>query len=248
MHFTEFWAIAERDHTIQNPSSSEKLRLLAGYCALRDGLRILDVGCGKAWLLRQWLSRWQIDATGLEVNPWFVAEARAQAQQAGVADRLTLIEGPALDFAAEPAAYDVVLCLGASFALGGFEPALDWMREALKPGGILAIGEPFANELPFPDELRDEWGGGPHDLAGVGEALESHGLALSGLIAASPDDWDRYESPKWRAIYEWAVAHPDHTERAELLRKDAAARRRYLRWERRYLGWAIFVARPRLPL
>lgn len=242
MHFTEFWSIVERDHTIQNPSTPEKLRLLDDYCRVRDGLKVLDVGCGKGWLLREWARRWQIAGTGLEINPWFVAEARRLSAANGLDDRIAFLEGPALDFAPDPAGYDVVLCIGASFALGGFDAALDWMRSALRPGGVLAIGEPFANEVPFPEALRDEWGEFPRDLAATAGALAAHGLELSGLVVASPDDWDRYESPKWSAAREWAAEHADHPGRGELLRQVAADRERYLRWERRFLGWAIFVA------
>src|SRR6218665_1424129 len=53
----DYWAIAEADIEIQNPVTDRKLRLLDDYCDIRDGLRVLDVGCGKAWLLRQWAEK-----------------------------------------------------------------------------------------------------------------------------------------------------------------------------------------------
>lgn len=242
MHGAEFWAIAERDHAIQNPSSPEKLLLLADYCRVRDGMRVLDVGCGKGWLLRAWASRWAIRGVGLEINPAFVAVARAQAEAVGVADRLTLVEGPALAYTPQPGGYDIVTCVGASFALGSFDEAVAWMRRALKPGGALAIGEPFVRETPAAGSASAPY----RDLAGTAAALERQGLALRGLIEAAPDDWDRYLSQQWRAVEEWAAEQPEHPERGAMLRTVAAARERYLRWERRYIGWAIFVAAPRL--
>lgn len=240
MHFTEYWAIVERDHTIQNPSSPEKLALLAEYCRLRDGLRILDVGCGKGWLLRTWASQWAIDGTGLEINPHFVATARSAATTAGLDDRVRFVEGPALDFEPEPHSYDVVMCIGAAFALGDYAAAVPWMRRALRPGGVLAIGEVFANELPFPPEMGDEFA---RDLATTVGVLSDNDLDLTGMIVASLDDWDRYESQHWRAVHEWAAENPDHADRDELLRANVTSREHYLRWQRRYLGWAIFVAR-----
>lgn len=245
MHFTEFWAILERNHVLQNPSSPEKLSLLADYCGVRDGLRILDVGSGKGYLLRSWASLWEISGTGLEINPWFVAAAHEQALAKGVAERVRFLEGPALDFDPDPASYDIVLCIGASFALGGLEPALAWMRRAVKPEGVLAVGEPFLNEWPLPDAVRAGWGEADEfrSLPAVAHAFALHELEIHGLIAATLDDWDRYETPKWRAARVWAEANPDHPDRAELLTAVAEARNNYLQWERRYLGWGIFVAR-----
>ena len=53
MHFTEQWAIRERDHTIQNPTSPEKLMLLADYCRVHDGMRLLDKAAGQIMLRRE---------------------------------------------------------------------------------------------------------------------------------------------------------------------------------------------------
>ncbi len=246
MHFTEYWSIVERNHTIQNPSSPQKMRLLAEYCQVRDGLRVLDVGSGKGYLLRTWAKEWRIEGTGLEINPWFVAEARACAEDAGVAGGITFVEGPAIEFTPEPGAYDIVLCIGASFALADFDRAVPWMLSALKPDGVLAIGEPFLNQRPLPLEVAAIVGpelAGLRDLAGTVTAFEGHGLELNGFIAASPDDWDRYESPHWPAAREWARANPDHPEREDLLRQAHESRAAYFRWQRQYLGWGIFVGR-----
>ena len=72
----EFFATIERYHTIQNPTSEEKLDLATCYCGVRNGMRILDVGCGKGWLLRRLASRFDIHVTGLEICPTFADEAR----------------------------------------------------------------------------------------------------------------------------------------------------------------------------
>jgi hypothetical protein len=59
------------------------------------------------------------------------------------------------------------------------------------------------------------------------------------MIAASDDDWDRYESLHWRAIEEWLAEHTDEEFRAQHER----FRRDYLGAQRALLGWAIFVGR-----
>lgn len=243
MHFTDYWAIVERDHPIQNPSSPAKLERLAQYCGVRDGFSVLDIGCGKGGLLNRWAERWAIDGTGLEINPHFVAAARTDAEASGTGDRIRWIEGSAREFKPQPASYDIVTCIGASFALGSFKEAVTWMRRAVKPGGVLAIGEIFANETPFPAAARDQQ---PLDLAATVAALQAHDLDLIGLIAASHDDWDHYVSQQWRTADAWARSNPEHPHRADVLHAITDAQRAYWAWQRRFLGWAIFVARPTL--
>ncbi len=245
MNLFEFFATIERYHTIQNPTSEEKLDLAARYCAIRDGMRILDVGCGKGWLLRRLAKQFDIQAAGLEINPIFAAEAHRLVAAEGLGDRIQIVEGPALEFRPEPASFDVVMCIGASFALGGFEPALGWMSQAAKRGGTIALGEVFAKELPYPPEVPR---GGRADLEypdrslwTTVETMRAHGMPLRGLIEASTDDWDRYHSLHWQAAVDWALENPGHPDAARL--NDPTMMRRNLELDRRYSGWAIFVAR-----
>ena len=245
MNLFEFFATIERYHTILNPTSEEKLDLAARYCAIRDGMRILDVGCGKGWLLRRLAKQLDIQAAGLEINPIFAAEARRLVAAEGLGDRIQIVEGPALAFRPEPASFDAVMCIGASFALGGFEPALGWMSQAAKRGGTIALGEVFAKELPYPAEVPR---GGRADLEypdrslwTTVETMRAHGMPLRGLIEASTDDWDRYHSLHWQAALDWALENPGHPDAARL--NDSAMMRRNLGLNRRYQGWAIFVAR-----
>ena len=60
---------------------------------------------------------------------------------------------------------------------------------------------------------------------------------MTGIVAGSTDDYDRYESLHWRALEEWLAAQPDDEVRAQHERRRAD----YLRVRRPLLGWAIFV-------
>ena len=245
MNRFEFIATIERYHTIQNPTSEEKLDLPMSYCGIRDGMRILDVGCGKGWLLRRLAKRFDVRVTGLEINPTFAAEASSLAAAEGLSERIQIVQGPALEFLAEPASFDVVMCIGAAFALDGFEPALDWMSRAAKPGGIVAIGEVFAKELPYPTEVpragRAALDYPERSLWATVDIMRAHGLPLRGMIEASNDDWDRYHSLHWQAAMDWALENPQDPDAAKF--KDQGNLRRDIDLDRRYVGWAIFVTR-----
>jgi cyclopropane fatty-acyl-phospholipid synthase-like methyltransferase len=130
----DYYAIIERDHQIQNPTSAVKLSRLVDYLTIEDGHRILDVGCGKAGLLRAIARKKTVQALGLEVNAVFAAEARTAIEQAGLQGNIDIREGPALSYEDRSTVFDVTLCIGASFAIGSFEAALDWLNARTKPG------------------------------------------------------------------------------------------------------------------
>ncbi|MER9559440.1 hypothetical protein [Mesorhizobium sp. M0323] len=69
MDATEFWAIRAGAAEVENPISPEQFALLGEYCGIRDGMRVLDVGCGKAWLLGKWAKQYQIEAVEWTSTP-----------------------------------------------------------------------------------------------------------------------------------------------------------------------------------
>ena len=106
----------------------------------------------------------------------------------------------------------------------------------LDRGGFVAIGEPFWHQEGIEAD-------GFVDLAATVERFQSAGLALTGLIAASKDDWDRYESLHWRALEEWLASNPEHPEASAIRDQHVGFRDNYLRQQRAQLGWAIFAGR-----
>lgn len=242
MNFLDFFAIVEQDRDILNPISAEKLEKVAAYAGLRDGLSVMDIGSGKAAMLRLWAARWDIRGTGLELNPAFVAQAKALAQAEGIAEQLTLWQGKVLDFTPDPAGYDVATCLGAPFAIGSFTEAAQWMTQHTKAGGSVVMGDVYL-KAPAPAEAQGEWWAELPSLAARSAEFQAVGLELTGLTVATTDDWDQYTSLMWSAVNRWAAEHPDHPHRTEVRQKIEEGRGNYLRWERDYIGWAVWVGR-----
>jgi cyclopropane fatty-acyl-phospholipid synthase-like methyltransferase len=231
----------EAYHAIQNPMSPEKLDRLIEYLEVRDGDRIVDVGGGKGWLLRRIAERRRVRAVGLELSPVFAAEGRRALAEASLAGSIEIVEGPALDYAASDGGFDIALCIGATFALGDLDGTAAWMARVARPGGRIAIGEPFA-KAPFPPLVRERWRQHDRTLPELVDAIAAHGFAPTGLIASSDDDWDHYECQHWRAGLAWLNANAGDTEADAFRRQLNEERRRYLAEERDVFGWAIVVA------
>lgn len=238
--------IAETDHRILNPITPEKLELLGEVCRLEEGQRLLDLACGKGEMLVSWARRYGTGGVGVDLSEVFLTAARGRAKEFGVSERVSFERGDAAKYEAEPGSFDVVSCLGATWIGGGLAGTIGLMRPALRPGGLLLIGEPYWQETP-PEEAYEAVGAEPDDFATLGGTLdrfEAAGLDLVEMVLADGDSWDRYYAAQWFTISEWLrhapADDPDVPDMRVFLNHH---RRGYLTYGRRYFGWGVFVLR-----
>ena len=200
-------------------------------------MRVLDVGCGKAWVMRQWAERFAIEGVGVDHNPEFLAFARARKPSRG---QLTFIEGDAKAYRPQQGSFDIVMCLAAGFAIGEFAQTVDYLTAAARPGAAVVIGEmTLKREPPFrsvseilPLEAIDAMG-----------VIERHGAEVSALISASDADFERYVSHHRHATLRWAREHGNHPDHAAVLAQSRRDWVHYLKVIRPFLGFSIFVGR-----
>jgi precorrin-6B methylase 2 len=237
-----YYAVAERDHDIQNPLSPEKIRLLGERLRLGPETHVLDVAAGKCAPAVILAGEFGCRITAIEKAPEFAAAARARVAAAKLTERIEVVEADASGADLGRDRYDVAMCLGASFVWDGLQGTLSALAPAARNGGTVVVGEPYWRRWPLPDGIDDQ---GYVTLAGTVERFDVSGLAPEGLIASSEDDWDRYETLHWRALEEWLAANPDDPDAPRIRELHERNRDEYLRWQRELLGWAIFVGRKR---
>ncbi|MER7544248.1 SAM-dependent methyltransferase [Actinomadura sp.] len=236
--------ISEADHRILNPFTEEKLLLLGEVSRIGPGTRILDLACGKGEMLCRWAAAFGSAGHGVDLSEVFLAAARRRAGELGVAGRVTFEQGDAGRYRAS-ARFDAVACLGATWIGGGLAGTIGLMRSAAEPGGLFLIGEPFWTDEP-PGEAhralgfaRDEFA----SLPGTLDRFEAAGLELVEMVLADPDSWDRYAASQWWTIHEWLKANPGDPDAPAMREFADTSRRSYLTYNRRYLGWGVFVLR-----
>lgn len=119
---------------IYGPESMQLL-LRAG---LREGMRVLDVGCGIGTMTR-WIGT-QVGpegaVVGLDGSAEHIARAREAAHAEGSAN-VTFVEGSAYDLSVAGGGFDLVYCRLLLMHLERPSEALSAMRAQLAPGGVL---------------------------------------------------------------------------------------------------------------
>ena len=237
-----FHELAEARHELQNPTSADKIRLLGERLRLTGDSHVLDVGSGRGGPALLLAEEFGCRITGVELRAAFLAAAEERARRRGLESRVRFVHANARELELAQREYDAAICLGASFVWGGFEATLAALAPTVRPGGHVAVGEPYWRAWPLPagyPEPDAPW----RPLDETVGALERAGVRPTALIASSEDDWDRYESLHWQTLEEWLAANRDEADADAVRAAHLAFRDRYLRWERAALGWAIFVAR-----
>ena len=238
-----WFAVVEAEHELQNPTSADKIRVLGDRLRLGPGSHLLDVASGKAGPAIVLAREFGCRITCVERAAEFHEEAVERVRAAGLERLIELVHGDAAAFPIEAGRWDAAMCLGASFVWHGLDPTLAALAPAVRHGGFVVVGEPYWRRWPLPDGFEPDEGEDFVELSATVERFSAAGLEPVALIAASDDDWDRYESLHWLALEEWLAANPDDPVAEDFRARGAGYRERYLRWQRDLLGWAIIAGR-----
>jgi SAM-dependent methyltransferase len=132
---------------------------LAPALDLKPGMRVLDLGCGRA--ASSVFLRREFDVQVWATDLWFSASENIQRiRDAGVEDGVFPLHADArsLPFAAE--FFDAIVCIDAFSYFGTDDLYLNYLAHFLKPGGPVGIaGAGLAQEIegPVPGHLREFW-------------------------------------------------------------------------------------------
>lgn len=159
-----------------------KLDLIAGKLELKEGQRVLDVGCGWGSFAIHAASRYGVNVTGITLSPSQAALARRRVAEAGLSERIEIRLADYRDLTDEP--FDAISSIGMAEHVG--ESQIDTyarsLERVLKPGGLLlnhAIALTHVGDDPTADKFSMRYvfpDGEPLMLSRVELALERAGL------------------------------------------------------------------------
>ena len=181
------------------PLSAEHAGLLMDRLDLRPGLRIADLGCGRGELLLQVAARALADggsaprqpsATGVDTDAAALSHARRLARQRHLDQHVQFTQADAATWRS-PA--DRVLCIGASHAFGGTEPALTALAQLIPAGGRLLFGDGYWASTPSAAATAI-FGDTVPTLPQLLEACRTAGWRVIHMSTADQREWDDFES------------------------------------------------------
>jgi len=240
-----FYAIAEANHRYSVPITPEKIMQLGKICQLESSTRVLDLACGKGEMLCQWAKHYYIKGTGVDGRTEAIHQAMERSDQMKVWSHVNFqLEDPVM-YPQEFHQYDVITCLAGSWVGGGWQNTISLMRTALKSEeqGILIIGESFWKQSPT-EAVCDALGIEPDvmlDIPTISDRLDAAGVVLLQLLVTTPEEWDAYYSQQWTAVQHWLAENPFTSDADALRQWNRRNRQLYLKYERQYVGWGVFV-------
>ena len=235
--------IAHVEHSVAAPVSARRVAQLLGRVTVPAGASAVDLGCGGgAWLTRLAAAFPGARFVGVDTSAAALEEARAAADHLGCGDRITWLEGDAATV--EVGRHEVVLCVGASHAFGGLDGTLRAVRDRLKPGGSVLLGDTIW-ERPPSDAAQEALDAAPDDfpdLAGMVAQVRRHGFDVVDGHVSTVEEWDDYEWAWTGGLVRWAAEQsPGTADRATALHAAREHRQAWLAGYRGYLGFAMLV-------
>jgi cyclopropane fatty-acyl-phospholipid synthase-like methyltransferase len=200
---------------------------LATALELKPGLRVLDLGCGRA--ASSIFLRREFDVQVWATDLWFSASENIQRiRDTGVEEGVFPLHADArsLPFAAE--FFDAIVCIDAFSYFGTDDLYLNYLAQFVKPGGPIGIaGAGLAQEIagPVPEHLRAFWSQDfwcLHSAAWWRRHWERTGLLEITVAEAMQEGW--------RVWLDWQkTAFPDNFTEIKALEADQGEYLAYVR-------------------
>jgi SAM-dependent methyltransferase len=161
-----------------NPGGLVGRDQLLGVLAPKPGMQLLEIGCGTGHAACDVARRYGCQVTAVDISPWMVAQARAEAARRKMEDRVRFEVGDILKLPFASGRFDAILSQAVLMFVD--QPAaLAELRRVLRPGGKFAGLEFSWKQSPSADVRR-----ATYDICGCRTLDFHHALAWGEQLRA----------------------------------------------------------------
>ncbi|TVY30632.1 Sterol 24-C-methyltransferase [Lachnellula hyalina] len=114
---------------------------LSAKIGIKDGDRVLDVGCGVGGPAREIAKFSGAHITGLNNNDYQIERATKYAAKEGMSDQLAFVKGDFMQMSFPEASFDCVYAIEATVHAPSLEGVYSQIFRVLKPGGVFGVYE-----------------------------------------------------------------------------------------------------------
>lgn len=114
---------------------------MAHMLNLREGMTVLDVGCGVGRPAREIASFTGCSVVGLNNNSYQISRAKGYAEREGLASRVSFVQGDFMNINFPENTFDAVYAIEATVHAPSLEGVYSQIFRVLKPGGTFGVFE-----------------------------------------------------------------------------------------------------------
>ena len=140
----KFYNIRHKGLLLCNPMNKEKFEKLCRRFQLKQGECVLDIACGKGEFLIRLAELYGIIGVGVDISSYCIKDCLEKKRNRVPNSDIEFMEMDGAEYKPESdEAFDLTMCIGASWVFGGYRGTLRVLKRMTKPGGLIAVGEPF---------------------------------------------------------------------------------------------------------
>ena len=240
-----YYHIAYQQHTIMNPLEEDRLMVLGSLCELSSSSRVLDVGSGKGWASLLLAEKFGARVVLIDSSTQWIGQSKQLFADHNMSDLADFHCMDAADYAFEDTAFDLIICLGTAAIFGSFAQAIRNLKRGLRPGGYLIIGEPSIEAHAPKDYVRflSESGWALRNAKTLLADIRNNGYNMLHAIRSTEAEWDIYMSLQWKAICDYSAQNSEDLVAQDYLEWMEDEQEVYLRYQRHFVDWNIFLLR-----
>ncbi len=245
---TEFELLVDfyKDNHRQGPGSqATTLHALEHVRNYVEPQKILDIGCGAGAQTLDLAEATKAEITAVDIFPVFLDLLNEKAKKQKLQKRISTAEASMDNLPFEKESFDLIWSEGAIYLMG-FKEGIEYWKQFLKPGGLMAISEISYFTQTRPKEIDAYWKESYPQMNTISAKIadiEAAGFAPVAHFALPENCWVKhYYEPMSKITASFLQRHENSAEAIKLVEEEKNEMELYQKYKA-YYGYAFYIFR-----